>query len=66
MYNIMFPEVISTLKQEFKSLHDKLPHPHHKSMFIIAKRGVLPSRFIYLKDDVPLCSLCMFGIARIS
>ena len=60
----MFPEVLSPLQQESKLWHDKLSCIHPKSMFRLAKRGVLTSIFIYLKDDVPLCASFMFGIAR--
>ena len=33
-------------------------------MFILEKVGFLPSIFIDLKDDVRLCTSCIFGIAR--
>ena len=33
-------------------------------MFRLAKIGFLPSIFLDLKDDVPLCESCMFGTAR--
>ena len=33
IYIIMFPELLSTLKQELKSWHDKLSHLHPKYMF---------------------------------
>ena len=33
-------------------------------MFRLAKLGVLPSRFLRLKGDVPLCESCMFGTER--
>ena len=59
----MFPELLSPLKEEFKSWHEKLSHFHTKSMFRLAKIGVLPSRFIYLKYDLPLCAPCMFVTA---
>ena len=62
----MFPEVLSTLQQEFKSWHDKLSRLHPKYMFRLSKPGVLPSRFIYLKYNVPICELYMFGTAIIS
>ena len=35
-------------------------------MFKLAKLGVLPSTFLFLKYDVTLYSSCMFGTARIS
>ena len=50
--NIIFPEVLSPLQQEFKSCHDKLSHLHTKLMFRLAKLGVLPSTFLDLNDDV--------------
>ena len=62
--NIMFTEVLSSLHQVLKSWNNKLYHLHPKSMFVLSKLGVLPSIFIYLKDDVPLYASCMFGIAR--
>ena len=60
----MFPEVLSPLQQELKSWHDKLSHLHHKSMFRLAKLGVLTSRFLDFNDDVPFCASCMFGSSR--
>ena len=59
----MLAEVISPLKQEFKSWHDKLSHLHPKSMFIPEKLGAPPSRFLDLKYDLSLCAPCMFGTA---
>ena len=64
MENIIFPEVLSPLQQEFKSWHDKLSNLYPKSLFRLAKIGVFPSIFIDLKDDVPLCESCMFGTSR--
>ena len=58
--SIMFPEVLTPLQQEFKSCNDKLSHLYPKSMFRLAKFGVLPSIFLKLKDDVPLCASLMF------
>ena len=34
-------------------------------MFKLVKLGVLPSRFLDLKDDVPLFASCMFETSRI-
>ena len=53
--NIMFTEVLPPLQQEFKSCHEKLSQLQPKSMFRLERLGVLPSIFIDLKDDVPLC-----------
>ena len=52
--NIMFPEVISPLQQEFISWNYKLSHLHTKSIFRLANFGFLTSIFLYLEDDVPL------------
>ena len=52
----MFPEVLSPLQHEFKYLYDELPRLHPKYMFIPAKPGVLPSKFLDLKYYVPLYS----------
>ena len=60
----MFPEVLSPPQQEFKSWHDKLSHFYPKSMFRLAKLGVIPSIFIDLRDDVPICESCIFGTSR--
>ena len=35
-------------------------------MFRLVTPGVLPSRFLYLKDDVPLCESLIFVTERIS
>ena len=35
-------------------------------MFILVTPGVLPSRFLHLKDDVPLCESLIFVAERIS
>ena len=59
----MFPEVISPLNKELKPWHDKLSHLHPKSMFRLAKLGVLSSIFLDLKDYAPLCKSYMFGAA---
>ena len=56
--NIMFPEVLPPLQQEFKSWHDKLSHIHPKSTFRLAKPGPLP------KKNVSPCASCMFGTER--
>ena len=52
----MFPEVLSTLQQKFKSWHEILSHLPPKFMFRLAKIGALPARFLNMKDDVPLCA----------
>ena len=57
--------MILLLEHELKSWHEKLSHPHTKSMFRLEKLGVILSRFLDLKDDLPLCESCMFGTASI-
>ena len=61
--NIIFPEVISPLQQEFKYWNEKLSHLHPKSIFRLAKLGILPSIFIELKYDLRLCASCMIVTA---
>ena len=61
---IVFPEMLSPLQQEFKYFHYKVYNLRPKSMFRLATIGVLPSIFLYFKDDVPLCSSCIFGTSR--
>ena len=51
----MFPEMLSPLQQEFKFWHEKLCQLNPKYMFRLEKLGVLPERFLDLKDDVTLC-----------
>ena len=63
--NIIFPVVLSPLKQEFKYWHDKLSHLHPKSLFRLEIFGVLQSKFIDLKNYVPLYAPFMFKTARI-
>ena len=38
--NIIFPEVISTLQQEFKSWHETLSHLHPKTIFYTRKSWI--------------------------
>ena len=40
--NIIFPEVLSSLQQEFKSWHENVSNLYPKSMFRLTKLGVLP------------------------
>ena len=57
----MFTEVLSTLQQELKPWHEKLPHLHPKSMFRLAKLGVPPKQFLDQNYDVSIFESCMFG-----
>ena len=58
--NIMFPEVLSPLQQEFKSCYYKLSHLHLKSMFRLETFGVLTSIIPDLKDYFPLFASYIF------
>ena len=62
--NIMFLEVLSHLKHEFRFWHDNLSHLHPKSMFRLAKLGALLAQFLYLKDDMPLWASWILGTER--
>ena len=63
--NTIFSEVLSQLQQELKSWDDKLSHLHTKFIFRLEKSGVLPSIYLDLKDDVPICVSCIFVTERI-
>ena len=60
----MFPEMLSLLQQEFKFWHDKFSQLHPKFMFRLEKIWFLPSIFIDLKEDVPICESLMFVKAK--
>ena len=53
-----------TFAKGIKFWRDKLSHLHSKSVFILAKLGVLLERFLYLKDNVPLCASFVFLTER--
>ena len=61
----MFLEVPSPLQHDFRSWHDNFYHLHPKYVFRLEKLGFIPSIFLYLKADLPLCVSCIFGKARI-
>ena len=60
------PLHLSPLQQEFLSLHnhDKLFHLPFTSMLRLCKFGVLPERFLKLRNNLPPCASCMFGQAH--
>ena len=60
----MFTEELSPMQQELKYWHENVSHLHPKSIFRLAKLGVLSRRFLNMKDDVPFCASFVFGIER--
>ena len=55
---------LSPLQQEFLSLHHRLLHLPFTTMLRLSKLGVLPRRFLKLKNNLPLCTSCLFGKAH--
>ena len=53
--NILFPEFLSHLQQEFRYWNYNLSHLHPKSLFKLENLRSLQSIFIHLKYDVPIC-----------
>ncbi len=53
--------VLSSLQQAFMYWYDRLGHMGIKSMMWLAGKGVLPKKFLDLKDNASLCGSCMFG-----
>ena len=45
-------------------MHHKLFHLPYSVMLSMAKFGILPRRFLKLRNDLPPCVLCMFGQAH--
>ena len=58
------PLHLSPLQQEFLSLHNKLSHLPFTTMLRLCKLGVLPKRFLKLRNNLPPCASCMFGQAH--
>ena len=61
---IASPIHVSPLQQEFLSMHHKLFHLPYTHMLRLAKFGILPKRFLKLRNDLPPCVSCMFGQAH--
>jgi hypothetical protein len=61
---ISCPHHLSPLQQEFLSMHHKLFHLPYPVMLRMAKLGILPKRFLKLRNDLPPCVSCMFGQAH--
>ena len=58
---IASPIHLSPLQQEFLSLHCRLFHLPYTVMLRMAKLGLLPRRFLKLRNDLPPCTSCLFG-----
>ena len=58
---ITLPMHLSPLQQEFLSRHCQLLHLPFSTMLRMSKIGLLPSRFLKLRNDLPPCVSCMFG-----
>ena len=61
---ITSPKHLSPLQQEFLSVHYKLSHLPFTIMLRLAKVGILPHRFLKLRNDLPPCVSCLFGQAH--
>ena len=61
---ITSPIHLSPIQQEFLSMHYKLLHLPFSIMLRLAKFGVLPKRFLKLRNDLPPCISCTFGQAH--
>ena len=62
--NIISPSHLSPLQQEFLSLHCKLLHLPFSVMLRMSKIGILPRRFLKLRNNLPPCTSCLFGQAH--
>ena len=62
--NIAKSCVFSQLQQEFLVLHHHLNHISSASMLCLEKYGILPWRFLKLKNDTPPCVSCHLGKAH--
>ena len=61
---ITSPKHLSSLQQEFLSVHYKLSHLPFTIMLRLSKLGILPRRFMKLRNDLPPCVSCLFGQAH--
>ena len=61
---IASPKQLSPLQQEFLSLHHRLFHLPMHIMLRMSRIGILPKRFMKLKNDLPPCVSCLFGQAH--
>ena len=60
-----YPVVISPLQWELKSWHEELSHLYINYMLRLEIFWVPTSIFLYLKEDVSLCTSWIFGTERI-
>ena len=57
-------DTLSPLQQEFLSLHHRLLHLPFTVMLRLSKYGILPRRFLKLRNNLPPCTSCLFGKAH--
>ena len=62
--NLTSPTHLSPLQQEFLSVHYKMNHLPFTNMLRLSNFGILPRRFLKLRNDMPPCVSCMFGKAH--
>jgi hypothetical protein len=55
---------LSPLQQEFLSFHCKMFHLPYSIMMRMSSLGILPRRFLKLRNDLPPCISCLFGQAH--
>ena len=55
------PTHLSSLQQEFFSVHCKLNHLPFTIILHISKMSILPRRFLKLRNNFPPCVSCLFG-----
>ena len=55
---------LSPLQQEFLSMHHRLCHLPFTIMLRLSKFGILPRRFLKLRNNLPPCTSCLFGQAH--
>ncbi len=58
------PVTLSPMQEEWLTLHERLWHLPFAIMFRLAQAGVLPKRFLKLRNSPPPCTSCLFGQAH--
>eukprot|EP00957_Ditylum_brightwellii_P130846 9980970-Ditylum_brightwellii.AAC.1 len=63
---ILRPERLTPLKQEYLSWHHCLGHTLTSKIKILYRLGILPQRMLTLFDEnlAPLCASCVFGTSH--
>ena len=58
------PKKLSPPKQRLLIWHKRLSHFPKKNIFQLVDQGILPSEFVQLKVNRPICASCTFGQAH--